>query len=256
MRISYHSEKDFRWGRYIALSVSILLHSLVIFGLFWQVENEQVAPKSADELEFGSSGGGGGEGAKDEALEFGPLSSALRAMLGTDSIQIAEINLIQIELLTEQVEIAQPVPEKEKEKPKPVKKAKKQPSIIAENLPLRHVRKGTGPGSGGGAGGGSGGGIGAGQGLAIDWGGAGGRRLLSGRLPQYPKGTDKQMAVVLQFAVLPDGSVEQIRPTLRTDELLERAAINALRTWRFDPLPSQVVQRSQIGKVTFNFKLE
>ena len=254
MRKSYHSEKSFLWSRYIALGVSILVHSLVVLGLFWQVGNNAVETKSAEELEFGSSGGGGGDGVKEEALEFGPLSSALRAMLGTDSIIVAEINLIQIEFQREHVEIAQPVPEKEK--PKPIKKAKKQQSIIAENLPLRHVRKGTGPGSGGNTGGGSGGGIGAGQGFAIDWGGAGGRRLLSGRLPQYPKGTDKQMAVVLQFAVLPDGSVEQIRPTRRTDELLERAAINALQSWRFDPLPSQVVQRSQIGKVTFSFKLE
>jgi TonB family protein len=115
---------------------------------------------------------------------------------------------------------------------------------------------GVGPGSGGGTGGGSGGGIGAGQGYAIDWGGTGSRRLLSGRIPQYPKGTDKQMAVVLQFSVLPDGSVEQIRPARKTDELLERAAIAALSTWRFDPLPPQVAQTAQTGKVTFNFKLE
>ncbi len=64
------------------------------------------------------------------------------------------------------------------------------------------------------------------------------------------------MAVTLQFNVLPDGSVEQIIPVRKTDELLESAAINALRTWRFEALPSQIEQKSQTGKVTFNFKLE
>ena len=118
------------------------------------------------------------------------------------------------------------------------------------------MRKGVGPGSGGGTGGGSGGGIGAGKGFAIDWGGNGSRRLLSGRLPEYPKGTDKQLAVVLQFYVLPDGSVGRIIPLRKSDELLERAAISALQTWRFDPLPSQIEQKPQSGAITFNFKLE
>jgi TonB family protein len=145
-----------------------------------------------------------------------------------------------------------------KAEPAPATKKKKQKRqvIIAENLPTRWIRRGTGPGSGGGAGGGAGGGIGRGQGYSIDWGGTGSRRLLSGRLPRYPEGSDKQMLVTLQFSVLPDGSVEAIIPTRKTDELLEGAAIAALRTWRFDPLPAQVEQKPQSGKVTFNFKLE
>ncbi|MBI3765937.1 MAG: TonB family protein, partial [Ignavibacteriales bacterium] len=163
-------------------------------------------------------------------------------------------NLIQIHVYN-YVENATPVPKKEEPKPTTTKRHKQKP-IIAENLPTRWVRRGTGPGSGGGAGGGSGGGIGRSQGYSIDWGGAGSRRLLSGRLPSYPEGTDKQMAVILQFTVLPDGSVDAIIPARKSDELLERAAIGALRTWRFDPLPSQMDQKFQIGRVTFNFKLE
>lgn len=93
-------------------------------------------------------------------------------------------------------------------------------------------------------------------GYSIEWSGVGSRKLLSGRMPRYPDGTDKEMPVLLQFAVLPDGSVTGIIPLRRSDELLEREAISALRTWRFDPLPAQYQQNPQIGKVTFNFVLE
>jgi TonB family protein len=100
------------------------------------------------------------------------------------------------------------------------------------------------------------GGAGISTGYSIEWSGVGSRKLLSGRVPQYPEGTDKEMPVLLQFNVLPDGSVSSIIPLKKSDELLEREAISALRTWRFDPLPEQFEQRSQTGVITFNFKLE
>ena len=100
------------------------------------------------------------------------------------------------------------------------------------------------------------GGAGKSTGYSIDWSGVGSRRLLSGRIPHYPEGTDKEMPVSLQFGVLPDGSITSIIPLRRSDEILEREAISALRTWRFDPLPPQFEQKSQIGKITFIFKLE
>ncbi len=100
------------------------------------------------------------------------------------------------------------------------------------------------------------GGAGKTTGYSIEWTGVGSRRLLSGRIPTYPEGTDKEMPVVLQFMVLPDGSLSSIIPLKRSDELLEREALAALRTWRFDPLPPQFEQKAQTGKVTFIFKLE
>ncbi len=93
-------------------------------------------------------------------------------------------------------------------------------------------------------------------GYSIEWSGVGFRKLLGGRMPVYPDGTDKEMPVLLQFTVLPDGSVTGIIPLKRSDELLEREAVAALRTWRFDPLPTQYEQIPQIGKITFNFKVE
>lgn len=100
------------------------------------------------------------------------------------------------------------------------------------------------------------GGAGKSTGYSIEWSGVGSRRLLSGRIPHYPEGTDKEMPVVLQFTVLPDGSVLSIIPLKKSDEILENEAISALRTWRFDPLPPQFEQKPQVGKITFIFKLE
>jgi TonB family protein len=100
------------------------------------------------------------------------------------------------------------------------------------------------------------GGAGKSTGYSIEWAGSGSRRLLSGRIPRYPEGTNKELPVTLQFSVLPDGSVTGIIPLFRSDELLEREAIQALQTWRFDPLPPQFEQRSQTGKITFKFVLQ
>ena len=261
MKNSYFSERDFRKNRAIAVIVGLLLHITLAIGVFFLIDrpHENEVVRNPAELNFGSSGGGGAENANEGEIEFGP-QHATREDPQTRRLKSAEVELIEIHLIEPEVHVenAVPVPEKPKEKPKLVqKKSKPRPSIIASQLPIGHVRHaGQGPGSDGGAGGGTGGGIGARQGYAIDWGGTGSRQLLSGKLPQYPKGTDKQMAVVLKFVVLPDGSVKGILPARRTDELLERAAIIALQTWRFDPLPSAVAQLDQSGKVTFNFKLE
>ena len=261
MKNSYFSERDFRKNRVIAVVVGLGLHLSFAAGIFWLMAHPAETPqvKNPDELNFGSSGGGGAENANEGEIEFGPQHATQDAP-DTRKVKSAEVELIEIHVTEPETHVdnAVPVPEKPKEKPKIVqKKSKPKPSIIASQLPIGHVRhSGQGPGSGGGAGGGSGGGIGARQGYAIDWGGTGSRQLLSGRIPQYPKGTDKQMAVVLRFVVLPDGTVKGILPSRRSDELLERAAILALQTWRFDPLPSAVAQLDQSGKVTFNFKLE
>jgi TonB family protein len=227
--------------------------------LFFYLQGDDALKEPGmDDLNFGSSGGGGEENAnKNEPIEFG----AHRATQDdpNEIVRKATVNLIRIQLYQElaPVENAQPVPEKPKTKPLIAKRTKPRKSIIAENLPIGHVRHGgRGPGSDGGTGKGSGGGIGDRIGYSIDWGGTGGRRLLSGRIPAYPSGTDKEMAVVLEFTVLPDGSVARIMPTRKTDELLEKAAVDALRTWRFEPLAPGLSQKTQSGEAKFSFTLK
>ena len=253
MRRSFFSYKDLRKNQIIGLLLSLSIHLLVVFGLMFYIHNNDKNNLIANEAQFGGSGGGGGEGAEDDEIQFGPQGPTKKNDQGTD-LYGAEFNLIQIHVYDD-ITPAKPIPKKEESKPKSLKKHK-QKQIVAADLPTRWIRRGTGSGSGGGAGGGSGGGIGAGQGYSIDWGGEGSRRLLSGRLPKYPDGTDKQMSVALQFSVLPDGSVGSITPIRKTDELLERAAISALETWRFEPLPVQLDQLSQLGKITFKFVLK
>ncbi|HYQ87257.1 MAG TPA: energy transducer TonB [Bacteroidota bacterium] len=253
MRKSYFSEKDFRPIRLIALLSSLVLHMLIILGLLYYVQR-QAEQARQEEMLWGSSGGGGGEGEQDYIIQFGPQSNPEQGKPAQENTTTAQFKLIDIHVYSEHPHA---LPVVEKIPPKPVaKKQKKRQTIIAENLPTRWIRHGSGPGSGGGAGGGSGGGVGKSTGYSIDWGGTGSRRLLSGRIPRYPEGTDKQMAVILRFTVLPDGSVDAILPARKTDELLESAAIDALRTWRFDPLPEQMQPESQTGRVTFVFKLE
>jgi len=254
VRNPYHSEKDFRKIRTRALVLGLIIHSTLLFGLFWQQQRAAEIARQ-EELQFGSSGGGGGEGEKDEMIQFGPQSNPPDGEQGRENI--TQFTLLDIHVYDDRTPV-NPVPVKEEPTvaAKTKKKNKKAQTIIAENLPTRWVRRGTGPGSGGGAGGGSGGGIGRGIGYSIDWGGTGGRRLLSGLLPKYPEGTDKNMLVVLQFNVLPDGSVEGIMPVRKSDQILEGAAIAALRTWRFEQLPTEFGQKVQSGKVSFNFKQE
>jgi TonB family protein len=250
----YHSDRDLRRSRVFAIAMSIFLHGALCIGLlFFRDTLARISP--IEEIFWGSSGGGGGEGATDDAIQFGPQGASEQDPAANQYGH--QFTLLQIHVYDDRV-VANPIPVKEEPKPTSTIKKKKKAAqpIIADNLPTRWIRRGTGPGSGGGAGGGSGGGIGKGQGFSIDWGGNGSRRLLSGRIPKYPEGTDKQMAVTLRFSVLPDGSVDAILPTRKTDEILERAAISALHTWRFDPLPPEIAQETQVGKVTFNFKLE
>jgi TonB family protein len=255
VRNSYFLERDFRRIRVRAVVTSVVLHCLLSVGLVVQQNVVTINTAALDQLVFGSSGGGGGEGERGDIIQFGPQGETAKDGFDDDreSEALTKFTLIRIHVYSD-ADLVKPVP-KPPEAPSKKKIVKKTKPILAENLPTKFHR-GTGPGSGGGAGGGSGGGIGKGQGYSIDWGGTGSRRLLSGRLPKYPEGTDKQMAVTLRFSVLPDGSVDAILPVRKTDEHLESAAIAALKTWRFDPLPAQSDQKAQTGKVTFQFKLE
>jgi len=236
-----------------AIVISIVFHGLLIFGLMFHAAKQAELAKE-EELKFGSSGGGGGEGANDDMIQFGSQGNTEQEN-GVESISGLQFTLMQIHIYDDAVH-AVPVPQIEIPKPKATPRKHKPQPILADNLPTRWIRRGTGPGTGGGTGGGNGGGIGKGNGYSIDWGGNGSRRLLSGKIPNYPEGSNKQMTVILRFAVLPDGSVDAIVPTRKTDERLEGAAIAALRTWRFDPLPPQIDQKSQIGTATFTFKIE
>jgi TonB family protein len=247
-------EWDFRRIRIVALVSSAAVHLLLFTGLLFYESAVQNGTSADQEIVFGGSGGGGGEGAQGREIQFGSQGDTEGRTEIDTAMHSQRFFLINIHPYDESL-TGTPIA-KEDVKPPASKSKRKQKLILASDLPARWIRRGSGPGSGGGTGGGSGGGIGKGQGYSIDWGGSGSRRLLSGKLPRYPEGTDKQMAVVLRFTVMPDGTVQSVVPTRKTDELLESAAVTALKTWQFDPLPSGMEQRPQTGKVTFKFTLE
>jgi protein TonB len=100
--------------------------------------------------------------------------------------------------------------------------------------------KGSGPGAGYGNG-------------DIEWGGGGNRIVTRKVLPTYPQGANSNSQVRIRFIVASDGTVTEMRPMQKGgDPILERAAMNALKQWRFNPLKDN---KDMYGIITFTFRL-
>jgi protein TonB len=117
------------------------------------------------------------------------------------------------------------------------------------------IGNGRGDGSGIGNGIGNGIGDGMGDGIGINWGGRI-RKIYSYKIPDYPSGVSKEIDVKLRFSILPDGSVARITVLQKVDSRLEQVATDALRLWRFEPLPSNAEQTTQIAVINFPFRLK
>ncbi|MDP3148546.1 MAG: energy transducer TonB [Ignavibacteria bacterium] len=93
-------------------------------------------------------------------------------------------------------------------------------------------------------------------GFDIEWGGNGKRKIYSYTLPAYPEGVNKEIDIRLRFSILPDGTVGTIFPLTKADTKLENAAMNSLRQWRFEPLPSQQKKTEQFAIIVFPYRLQ
>ncbi len=82
------------------------------------------------------------------------------------------------------------------------------------------------------------------------------RRILAMPKPVYPAGENTATRVVLRFNVLPDGSVIDIRVERKGGPAFDLEATRTLRKWRFEPLPAQVPQATQWGRVVIRFSVE
>lgn len=212
-----------------SLVIHLLIFLLLMFVTAWQPKPEKLV-----ELDWGGIGGGSGNDPM-----FAPEKTPELSKAKTET-EKSKVHLPKMESASD---AGLPATVKKKR----IEKTATEERVLTSKT-RSHKRSGAGKGSGGG--------IGNSMGYSIDWGGVNSRKLLSGLIPEYPDGTNKEMPVMLQFAVLPDGSVTNVIPVKRSDELLEREAIRALQSWRFDPLPPQFDQKAQVGKVTFVFKLE
>lgn len=97
-------------------------------------------------------------------------------------------------------------------------------------------------------------GKGLGEGLGdIDWGGGGNRTLINKVVPKYPPGVNIGATIKIRFIVRQDGTVSSMIPLQKGDPRLEKAAMDALKQWRFNPLKEN---KEMVGIIPFTFKLK
>lgn len=87
---------------------------------------------------------------------------------------------------------------------------------------------------------------------------AGNRRLLRQRLPRAPQWVSErglELSVTIRFEVLPDGGVRAGAVTRKTSGFpeVDRAAVEAVRSWRFERLAPGTKTEPVWGDVTFRF---
>jgi len=82
------------------------------------------------------------------------------------------------------------------------------------------------------------------------------RTKISGKLPYFPKDVNREITVKIAFDVTPDGAVSFASPVTKGVPELEKVALDAIKTWRFNPLDKSQAQVKQRGVVTFIFKLK
>jgi len=82
------------------------------------------------------------------------------------------------------------------------------------------------------------------------------RMILNQVIPRYPAGLQKEEVVKIRFTVLPDGQIGLMIPMRKGDPTLEKITLDALRQWRFNPLPAAVEQKNVTGIITFRYELE
>lgn len=231
--ITILNEKQIR----LISTIGTIIFHLILFLILALINLK--SPKSLEmiELEWGSSSGAPNQSTVQEQTEMPQAKTEKVVETGTKAEKA------KVDLPVTKSESNEAIALKNKKKADRIER-KSSETVKPEHSKVPRVNRAAAAGAG------------KTTGYSIEWSGVGFRKLLSGRMPVYPEGTDKEMPVVLQFTVMPDGSITRIVPVRRSDEILEREAISALRTWRFDPLPAQYDQVPQIGKVTFNFKLE
>lgn len=88
----------------------------------------------------------------------------------------------------------------------------------------------------------------------IQWTGSN-REIVRSILPEVPSGIEREVTLQFRFGVSPTGDVTAIRPLQKGAPALEAAALNALRQWKFQPLPPESPQQIQEAVITFRFRI-
>lgn len=222
--------------------VSLGLHILLLIIFFFIKLSLDYPPRDYVELGFGNMGESGSAGAAGTQIEDIQQSASLpeQPQVTESSREVKEVELPKTKNTEDENVItrADKSREEKKEQEKIEKTSDSNPNSTVSNPGKGN--KGTGEGS---------------FGFDLDFGGRGSRRIYSYRLPDYPDGVSKEIDVKLKFTILPDGTVGTIFPLIKADSRLEYAAINSLRQWRFEPVPSGQKQIEQTAIIVFPYRL-
>lgn len=81
-------------------------------------------------------------------------------------------------------------------------------------------------------------------------------RAIESPLPEYPRRAEKQALegyTVVEFIVMPDGSVAAPAVAEQSSSLFGRAAVEALESWRFEPVVDGEATIPVRSTLRFNF---
>lgn len=98
--------------------------------------------------------------------------------------------------------------------------------------------------------------IAPGEEFEIDWLGDIKREISQKKLPDFPPDVQREATIKIQFMVLPNGLIGSAVLLQKGDTKLENTTLKSFKSWRFNPLPDYVEQKTQTGIITFRFKLE
>lgn len=83
-----------------------------------------------------------------------------------------------------------------------------------------------------------------------------GRTVVFKLIPEYPQDRQVMATIKISFTILLNGDVGEMIPVIKSDAILEKITLDALRQWKFNPLPSDVPQRVERGVITFRYLLK
>ncbi|MGB9663866.1 MAG: TonB family protein [Ignavibacteria bacterium] len=224
--------KRFLTNRRNAFLISFLIHAIALFLFSFISLGTTIEELDYVTVDFGSPGSGRiGESRLNEKS-----NTALEEQKETSEETKQNVKTPKVRQEFDEVIQKNNKPENEKEKIERIKKS--------ENILSNTSKNETGDQPFGSSG------------YSFDWGGKGTRKILRWEKPKFPEGVQKEIDIKIKFTILPDGSVVSPVPLIKADTQLEDAAIQALKTWKFEPLRPNQIQFEQTVIITIPYRLE
>ncbi len=82
------------------------------------------------------------------------------------------------------------------------------------------------------------------------------RKILTKVLPKYPPGYEERTDVEVRITVMPKGGVRKLMLLKTGGAVFDNITLEALREWKWEPLPPNAKQTDQEGIITFFYELK